>query len=415
MAGATSMRERCFAALSMSKTRNHIQDLRGASRLVVDATKGVTDLVEAMHRAIGGGPAVLGRPLDVPTGLLIAPVYGSIRAVTGIVGAGIDSALAELAPLIGERDVRPEHETALAVLNGVLGDYLCETKNALAIEMAFRHDRRRLVLEKEPLRAALPGAGGKLLVLVHGSCMNDLLWSRQGHDHGAALARDLGYTPIYLHYNSGLHISTNGRALAARLEELVAAWPAPIDQLVILAHSMGGLVARSACHYGEAAKHAWRRTLAKLVCLGTPHHGAPLERGGNWVEFLLAISRYSAPFARLARIRSAGVTDLRFGSVLDEHWHGRGRFALEVDRRTALPLPEGVACYAIAGTTARGPARTLASDGMVPVASALGQCPRPELTLAFPEANRWIAFGTGHLDLLDRPEVYAKIASWLGD
>ena len=34
---------------------------------------------------------------------------------------------------------------------------------------------------------------------------------------------------------------------------------------------------------------------------------------------------------------------------------------------------------------------------------------RAELTLGFPDIRLRIAFGTGHLDLLDRPEVYATI------
>ena len=121
--------------------------------------------------------------------------------------------------------------------------------------------------------------------------MNDLQWKRKGHDHGAALARDLAYTPVYLHYNSGLHISTNGRAFAELLEALVRLWPVPLTELVLIGHSMGGLVARSACHYGALARHEWLRRLDKLVFLGTPHHGAPLERGGNWVDMLLGVER----------------------------------------------------------------------------------------------------------------------------
>jgi hypothetical protein len=394
-------------------TRNLIDDLRGAARLVIEATKGVTDIVEAMQTEIGGGPAVLGRPLAGPTRLLLAPVYRGIRAVTTLVGGGLDVALARFAQLLGESAPRVEQEAVLAVLNGVLGDYLSRTKNPLAIEMSVRQGGQRLVLEKDHLRAALPRAGGRLLVLVHGSCLNDLEWSRHGHDHGVALARDRGYTPAYLHYNSGLHISTNGRAFAAILEELVAVWPAPLEEVVILAHSMGGLVSRSACHYAEVAGHAWRRKLGKLVCLGSPHHGAPFERGGHWVDVLLGVSRYAAPLARLGQIRSAGVTDMRFGNVLDDDWEGRDRFRHDGDRRTPLPLPAGVDCYAIAATSATAPGVALASDGLVPVDSALGRSDKPEFSLQFPESHQWIAFGAAHLDLLDRADVYTKIVSWL--
>ena len=394
-------------------TRNHIHDLRGASRLAIEATRSVTNLVEAMHLTIGGGPAVLGRPLEAPTRALTGLVYGSIRGVTKLVGASIDRALTQLAPLVREGTPGPEREAVLAVLNGVLGDYLTATGNPLAIQMQLRQGGHPLEPRRRALRALLPKAGRKLLLLVHGSCLNDRKWLRLGHDHGAALARDLGYTPVYLLYNSGLHISTNGRAFAALLEELVAEWPAQLDELVIVGHSMGGLVARSACHYAEAAAHHWRPRLDKLVCLGSPHHGAPLERGGNWIDLLLGVSRYSAPLARLGKIRSAGVTDMRFGFVLDEHWEGRERFAHGGDPRRTLKLPEGVECYAIAASTAPGPRRKLTGDGLVSVDSALGRHRKPELTLAFPEAHQWISFGTGHLDLLSRPEVYDTIRRWL--
>lgn len=399
------------------KTRNHVDDLRGASRLVIDATKRVTEVVEAMHTTIAEGPAVLGKPLAGPVRVLNGLVYGGIRGVTRLVGTSIELALAQLAPVLGESAPGPEREAVLAVLNGVLGDYLAETENPLAIEMSLRHDGHPLELEREALREALPGAGGKLLVLLHGSCMNDLQWNRHGRDHGAALARDRGYTPVYLHYNSGLHVSTNGQKLDAMLEQLVAAWPVPLEELVLLGHSMGGLVARSACHYAEThpagAARAWRKKLTKLVCLGTPHHGAPLERGGNWIDVLLGVSRYSTPLARLGKLRSAGVTDLRFGNVLDEHWAGRDRFARADDPRSALALPENVACYALAGTTSAEGESNPFGDGLVPVDSALGRHDQTHLALGFPEAHQFVAHGVGHLDLLSRPEVYAQLRSWL--
>ncbi len=406
----------------MAKTpRSHVDDLRGATKLAVEATTSVTDLVQAMHVTIAGGPDLLGRPLAGPARLITGLVYGTIRGVTKIVGTGIDAALAQLAPLLGESAPGVEREAVLAVLNGVLGDYLSETKNPLAIQMRLFHDGHPLELESSALRAALPHAGKRLLVLVHGSCMNDRQWTRQGHDHGAKLANDHGYTPVYLHYNSGLHVSANGRAFADLLEQLVRAWPEPVDEIAILGHSMGGLVARSACHFADAAHLTWRPLLQKLVCIGTPHHGAPLERGGSWVDLLLGVSRYSAPLARLGKIRSAGVTDLRFGSVLDEHWEGRDRFAFAGDSRRELTLPAGVKCYALAGTTSpdpgpgAAPGEKLSSDGMVPVDSALGRHASPELTLLFPEAHTAIAYGTSHLQLLDRAAVYDTLHAWLSD
>ena len=379
-----------------TKSRSHVDDLRGAGRLAVEATRGVTALVEAMHATIAGGPAIIGQPLAGPARAATGLIYGTVRGITALVGVGIDRALAQLAPLLGSSVPGSEREAVLAALNGVLGDYLLETSNPLAIEMTLRRDG-------EP--------GSKLLVLVHGSSMSDRQWLQAGHDHGAALARELGYTPIYVHYNSGLHVSTNGRALADQLERLVATWPVAIDELVLLGHSMGGLVARSACHAGT--DHAWRSHLRALIALGTPHHGAPLERGGNWIELLLGISRYSAPLVRLAMIRSAGVTDLRYGNVLDEHWQARDRFEHRADDRTPLPLPTGVRCYAIAGSLSPAAGARVRGDGLVPVTSALGIHARPELTLAFPEAHRAVAYGTGHIQLLGSLAVYDMLRNWL--
>lgn len=400
--------------------RGPVDDLRGAALLAGEAARGLVDLVEAMHLGIGAGPAVLGRPLALPVRLLTRPVYGGVRGAFRLAVGAIDRILAQVASRLptpggaGSPWSWPQREAALAVLNGVVGDHLARTGNPLAIEARLRSGGLPLTLDPRSLRLAFPRATRKLLVLVHGSCVNDRQWLRRGHDHGAALARDLGFTPVYLHYNTGLHVSANGRILAALLEELVAAWPEPLDDLVVLAHSLGGLVARSACHRGEAAGHRWRRRLRALVCLGTPHHGAPLERRGHWIDLLLGASPYSAPLARLGRIRSAGVTDMRYGYVLDRHWRGRDRFARGGEGRALVPLPDGVACYAVAATTAAPGAEAPGlTDGLVTVESALGLHPRPERTLGFPAAHRWVAHRTSHLELLCRPEVYERLRTWL--
>jgi pimeloyl-ACP methyl ester carboxylesterase len=384
-------------------------------RLAVQATQGVTGVVEEMHRTIASGPAVLGRPLGPLARVLTAVIYGQIRGVTGLVGSGIDAALSQLEPILGESVPGPAREAVVALLNGVIGDHLDEVGNPLAISMTLRHGGRGLSPERESLRAALPHASDKILVLVHGSCLSDAQWNRRGHDHGAELSRELGYTPIYLRYNTGRHISINGRLLSEQLEPLVSAWPKEVTEVSILGHSMGGLVARSACHTAEIEGHRWRSKLRRLVCLGSPHHGSPLERGGNWIDALLGVSAYSAPLARLGQIRSAGVTDLRFGNVVDDEWKDRGRFAFPTGTRNSLPLPEGVRCFAIAGTTAKAMGQSMPGDGLVPVDSALGRHRVPERALAFPAAHQWIALETSHLDLLSRPEVYGQLRSWFSE
>ncbi len=403
----------------MSKQSHlHPSDLRGFSRLTIDAVGGLTDLVEAMHHNIASTPAILGKPKSGRTTGITGLVYRSVRGMTRLVGGGLDAVLGRLVPLFGEKQSSPEREAILAVLNGVLGDYLEASGNPLAIHMHLRRDGRPLQLDKAALSSAIPNAGGKLLVLAHGLCMNDLQWKRQGHDHGAALARDLGCTSVYLHYNSGRHISVNGREFADLLEALLAHWPVPVKELTILGHSMGGLLARSAWHYGTAAGHAWPQRLKKLVFLGTPHHGAPMERGGNWIDITLGASPYTAPLSRLGKIRSAGITDLRHTYLLDEDWHGRDRFVRSTGHHAAVPLPEGVPCYAIAGTTGKqaGDLKDrLIGDGLVPLASALGCHAEDDRNLMFPPDRQWIAHATGHLDLLCRTQVYEQIKGWLAE
>lgn len=393
------------------RTHIHPSDLRGLSRLTIDATAGVTHLVEAVHRTVSRAPGVLGAPVPGRAPGIAGLVYRSIRGVTSLVGGTLDAVLAPLVPLLGERESSPEREAWLAVLNGVVGDHLDETGNPLAIPMRWRHAGQPLEPQAPP--ATFPRATGKLLVLVHGLCMNDLQWARAG----AKVGRDLGYTPVYLHYNSGRHISTNGRELAARMQELIDGWPVPVDEISILAHSMGGLVTRSACHYAETTGSGWLRRLRRIVFLATPHHGAPLERGGHWVNRLFDVSPYSAPFARLGHIRSAGITDLRHGNLLDEDWQGRDRFESGADpRRRVVPLPAGVRCYALAVTTGKRPGDLgdrLLGDGLVPVRSALGRHDDPALHLPFPPAQQWVGYGIKHLELLRSPAVHQRVRRWL--
>jgi pimeloyl-ACP methyl ester carboxylesterase len=378
-------------------------DLLGASRLAIEAVTGVTELVEAVHMQVLN--KAIGTPVVRPVARVTSFVYRSVKGVTGLVGGGLDAVLGRLAPAMGEPPGWAGREPLLAALNGVLGDRLEANGNPLAIRMSLRQGGLPLA-PQPPL--------GRILVLAHGLCMNDLQWLRDGVDHGATLERERGYTAVYVHYNSGRHISANGREFASQLAALVDGWPVPVQELVIVGHSMGGLVARSACHYGALEGHAWLGTLSKLVFLGTPHHGAPLERGGNWVHLLTDLSAYSAPFSRLAKIRSAGITDLRHGSVLDDDWEGQDRFAHGVPLPQWVPPPAGVRCYAIGATLGKREGdladRLLAGDGLVPLASALGQHADPARCLAL---EHCVLYQTGHMQLLSSPEVSARLLDWL--
>jgi pimeloyl-ACP methyl ester carboxylesterase len=375
--------------------------------MAMDASSGITDIVEKMHRTIQMLPGPLAKVSPDATRGITGFVYRSVRGGMNLVGKGIDVGLAPVIALLPEGESTPARDALVSAVNGVYGDYLARTGNPLAIEMSLRRGGRTIDTDDPASILTLDAdaaSASRLLVLVHGLCLNDREWSRKGHDHGAALAADLGYTALYLRYNSGQRIGANGRALADMLERLVGNWPQPIEELVILGHSMGGLLARSACHHAANEQHAWLRRLDKLVFLGTPHHGAPLERGGHGLDFVLELSPYSAPFTRIGKSRSAGITDLRHGSITT------------ADDHEFVPLPDGVKCYAAAATL--GAKRSLLSerlvgDGLVPLDSALGKHTDPERSLGFAKSRQWIGYGMGHLELLSQPEVYAQLRKWL--
>lgn len=408
---------------SRETTHWRAADLRGASRLAVDATLGLAALVENLHHNIARLPAPLGPASERPARGITGLVYRSIRGVTRVVGGSVDALLGQIEPLLRDdaRASSREREAVLAALNGVLGDRLEAGGNPLAIAMRVWHAGAPLACDRAALARALPAARGRVLLLVHGLCMSPLQWQRTREDGarfdlGAALAAEGGFSPIYLQYNSGLHVSTNGRRLAELLQELQAAWPTRIEELVIVGHSMGGLVARSAVHQANALGLAWPRRLKAMVFLGTPHHGAPLERGGHWIERVLGASPYTAALARLAKLRSAGITDLRHGSMLESDWSGTDRFAHGHDTRSKVALPPGVACYAVAGSLGREagavPEKAL-GYGLVPIASALGRHKQASRCLAFEPDRQWIAQGLGHLDLLASEAVFARLRDWL--
>jgi hypothetical protein len=409
-------------------------DVRGGVRLVIDGVHGVTGIVEAMHQRIARAAPPWGKLPAERAGGISGLVYRGIHGTTQLVGKGLDAALAGLQALLETSlqglpaaQAGPRRDAVVAALNGLVGDHLERTGNPLAIRMQLlrRDDRFD--------SAELPLPGPNVLLLIHGLCMNDRQWTRRGHDHGQALAQALGFTPVYVRYNSGLHVSTNGRELARRLEQLLEDWPVPVQTLTLIGHSMGGLLARSAVHQAARAGMAWPQHLRQLVFLGTPHHGAPLERGGNWLHRALGISPYVAPFTRLSGLRSAGITDLRHGNLLDEDW-ADSRFA-QRDTRSVLPLPAGVACYAVAGTLGRSqsgdgddavriPGRATAArllgtewlgDGLVPLASALGRHARPTRDLHISASHLWIARGINHLDLLASKSVYRQLRRWLAN
>jgi pimeloyl-ACP methyl ester carboxylesterase len=223
------------------------------------------------------------------------------------------------------------------------------------------------------------------------------------------LAADLGFTSLHLRYNSGLHVSQNGRAFARQLDRLLDAYPRPFEEIVLIGHSMGGLVARSACHIGARRQAAWSERVSNVVCLGTPHLGAPLEKVVHVASALLDATSLGRPWAHVLKSRSAGIKDLRWGYVADEHWRGRDPDALLDNGRTPIPRVPHVR-YHFIGSTFGDPENSLLAhavgDGMVRLPSSTAH----ELA----DADTAVLAGINHMRLLNHPAVYGEIRARLG-
>ena len=296
---------------------------QGVGRLTIEAVLAITDIVEAMHKRVSPLSTLRSPSENEQLSGISGLVYRNIRNVTTLVGKSIDAPLAAISKIFASQPDSTSTQTMLAALNGVLGDHLMQSENHLAIAMNFRRDGQ--TLHKEQLREIIKQSNGKLLIMVHGLCMNDLQWQQKNHNHGAQLAKESGMAAIYLHYNTGQHISDNGKQFASLLESLNTLADNSLE-INILTHSMGGLVSRSAINVAKNSGYQWPERLNKLVFLGTPHHGAALEKAGNWIDLILGSHSYTVPFARLVKVRSAGITDLRYGNVQESDWHHIERF-----------------------------------------------------------------------------------------
>lgn len=386
--------------------RRHLSDLRGVASLAVDATVGITDLVEKLHHTIQLAHPPVGASRARNTGGLTGLIYRSIRGTTRLVGQGIEAGLTPVTALLPEAASNARRDALVSAVNGVYGDHLVQSGNPLAIEMSLRYQGQPIDPEQPvsvPISTNNAALTGKVMLFIHGLCLNEAHWIQDGHNQGAALATELGYTPLYLRYNTGLPIANNGHVLAGMLERLVHNWPGELNELVIVGHSMGGLLSRSACYEGGISGHDWLHRLRGLIFIGSPHHGAPLERGGNWLDAVMDLSPYIEPFTRIAKKRSAGINDLQHGSITDRD-------------QDFVALPEGVDCYAMAATLGKKRSRLaerLLGDGLVPLDSALGKSRDPERTLAIPANRQWVGFETGHMALLRSPGVYKQIRDWL--
>jgi pimeloyl-ACP methyl ester carboxylesterase len=309
-------------------------------------------------------------------------------------------------------------------VNGLFGDYLQEQQNGLAIDMAFYHHNRPLRLSGESLTAVYPQLNAKLCVLVHGLGCNEDVWSfhdplapTQQTSYGALLQAERGYTPFYLRYNTGLAVADNGKMLACLLKDLLACYPFPVEELMLIGHSMGGLVIRSACHYGVQQQLAWTSQVSRIFYLGTPHDGADLERIAHIATLVLQAvpNPVTKLVGRFFNLRSQGIKDLRFGAlskpdVLDDAPSAPGQH-----HRRAVPWLSHAQHYLIAGTLTDDPAHpltTLLGDGLVAAPRPAGQSSPENSDSPIPEDHIKLFPRIHHLQLVRDRSVYQQINDW---
>jgi pimeloyl-ACP methyl ester carboxylesterase len=310
--------------------------------------------------------------------------------------------------------VTPAGSIGLAALQGLTGDALEAERSPLAQPLAVRVHGHAVPPRREALAAGFPAPTSRLAVFLHGLMETEHAWRIGGPAYGRRLQDELGWTAVEIRYNSGLHISENGRLLAQELDALAAAWPVEVEQIALIGHSMGGLVARSACFQADERGAEWVRRVRHVVSLGTPHLGAPLEQIVHYASAALHAVPETRPAARFLRRRSAGIRDLRQGSLVDEDWRGRDPDALRAAACREVPLLEGAThCFASATVTRspRHPVGRLVGDLLVLPPSARGRSRTRRIP--FRDEHGLHVGQATHFALLNHPAVYAWLREWL--
>jgi pimeloyl-ACP methyl ester carboxylesterase len=393
------------------------RELNALTTLGFDELARATGGIGSIQRAVSGrvfrmvGPgAMLVRPVHEG---ITRGVYRGLGAGTRAVGvaAGRVAARREGVPLSST----PYGSAVIAAIAGLRGDALEEEGSPLAQRMAVRVAGEPVPLEPEAVASAFPAATRRIVVFVHGLMTTEFSWALGGRERfGDRLAREIGCTPVYVRYNSGRHISENGRSLSELIEQLLAAWPVEVDEIALVGHSMGGLVARSACCHAAEADADWARLVKQSVSLGTPHMGAPLEQAVHVLSAGLARLPETRPFANFLRRRSSGIRDLRRGSLVDEDWRDCDPDALRGAACAEIPLLEGAThCFVSATITRsdRHPVGRLIGDTLVLVPSASGRSRTRRIPF---EDEYGMHLGkASHFALLYHPAVYEKLRGWL--
>jgi pimeloyl-ACP methyl ester carboxylesterase len=392
-------------------------ELRALTILGFDELRQASGGIGSINRAVAGR---VFRAVG-PGAALVRPVHEAVtRSVFAGLGLGTRAVGMVAAAAVGRGDAptlstTPRGSAVIAAVTGLRGDALEAEGSPLSQPMAVRVDGEPVALDPDSLRQAFPDASPRLVVFVHGLMTTEFSWSLAGREpYGARLARELDCTPVYVRYNTGRHISENGRSLSELMEELVAAWPVDPEQIALVGHSMGGLVARSACCHAAEEGADWAGLVTHSVSLGTPHMGAPLEQAVHVLSAGLAALPETRPFANFLRRRSGGIRDLRRGSLVDEDWRDSDPDALRGAACAEIPLLEGAAhCFVSAAITRseRHPLGRLLGDTLVLVPSASGR--GRTRRIPFEDEYGMHLGAATHFTLLNHPAVYERLRDWL--
>ena len=390
-------------------------ELRALTALGFDELRQATGGIGSMQQAVAGR---VFRAVG-PGATLVRPVHEAVtRGVFAGLGLGTRALGMAAEAAVGRRPA-PELSTTrrgsalIAAITGLRGDALEEQDSPLAQPMAVRVAGAPVSLDQEAVAAAFPAATPRIVVFLHGLMETEFSWGT-GKTYGTRLRDELGYTPVTVRYNSGLRISRNGLCLSELMEELVESWPVEVERIALVGHSMGGLVARSACHRGVVDGSGWVGRVSHSVSLGTPHMGAPLEQAVHVLSAGLARLPETRPFANFLRRRSGGIRDLRQGSLVDDDWRERDPDALRAEACAEVPLLEGAThCFVSATVTRsdRHPLGRLIGDTLVLTPSASGRSRTRRIP--FDEEFGTHLGGAHHFALLNHPAVYKKLRVWL--
>src|SRR5262249_29199605 len=256
------------------------QEIRSLADLAGEGSSILTTLVRDTHsgiaRRVFGAIGQGSKPVEIVHNAIAAATYYAVdRAVrASLHGAGEVAAEACSSDEDHAVESRPTVAGVVAALNGIYGDELANRGNGFALTMQIRHHGKPVAMNAPAISAAFAKAAGRIVVSIHGWCLTERSWWRRPRDgesvlpYGTRLRSDLGFTPVYLRYNTGLHVSDNGKALAALMNQLQTLWPVPVEEIALVGHSMGGLVGRSACHYAAQQQHGWPDAVRQAVWLG---------------------------------------------------------------------------------------------------------------------------------------------------